>query len=208
MLWSFIAVFFSGWLYVEACYRGPGWQRWLFKPLTLVLLLVLAFQAPVDSLTGYLVLAGLLASLVGDALTLLPRQQLLYASGAFFLSHLFYTIWFASQKMFALFWPLPLVLVIIGVVLLTLIWKQLEELRWPVCLFVVMTLVMVWLAGEIYFHQSSMRHFLLFSAAVLLLAGSSLSLIRRYFGSFRADQAVSAACYFIGHFLLVRSLYL
>ena len=46
---------------------------------------------------SYLVLAGLCASLLGDALTLLPRQRVMYAVGAFFLSHLLYTIWFASQ---------------------------------------------------------------------------------------------------------------
>ena len=43
---------------------------------------------------SYLVLAGLCASLLGDALTLLPRQRLMYAIGAFFLSHLLYTIYY------------------------------------------------------------------------------------------------------------------
>ena len=46
---------------------------------------------------SYLVLAGLCASLLGDALTLLPRQRLMYAIGAFFLSHLLYTIYFAVR---------------------------------------------------------------------------------------------------------------
>ncbi len=42
MLWSFIAVCFSAWLYVDASYRGPAWRRWVFKPVTLILLLLLA----------------------------------------------------------------------------------------------------------------------------------------------------------------------
>ena len=46
MLWSFIAVCLSAWLSVDASYRGPTWQRWVFKPLTLLLLLLLACQAP------------------------------------------------------------------------------------------------------------------------------------------------------------------
>ena len=106
MLWSFIAVCFSAWLYVDASYRGPTWQRWLFKPVTLLLLLLLAWQAPMFNAVSYLVLAGLCASLIGDALTLLPRQRLLYAVGAFFLSHLLYTIYFASQMTLSFFWPL------------------------------------------------------------------------------------------------------
>lgn len=39
------------------------------------------WQAPMFNAISYLVLAGLLASLLGDALTLLPRQRLLYAVG-------------------------------------------------------------------------------------------------------------------------------
>lgn len=101
MLWSFIAVCLSAWLSVDASYRGPAWQRWVFKPLTLLLLLLLAWQAPMFDAIGYLVLAGLCASLLGDALTLLPRQRLMYAIGAFFLSHLLYTIYFASQMTFS-----------------------------------------------------------------------------------------------------------
>lgn len=58
-------------------------QHWVFKPLTLLLLLLLARQAPMFDAISYLVLAGLCASLLGDALTLLPRQRLMYAIGAF-----------------------------------------------------------------------------------------------------------------------------
>lgn len=97
MLWSFIAVCLSAWLSVDASYRGPTWQRWVFKPLTLLLLLLLAWQAPMFDAISYLVLAGLCASLLGDALTLLPRQRLMYAIGAFFLSHLLYHLFRQSD---------------------------------------------------------------------------------------------------------------
>ena len=157
MLWSFIAVCFSAWLYVDASYRGPAWQRWLFKPVTLLLLLLLAWQAPMFNAVSYLVLAGLCASLIGDALTLLPRQRLLYAVGAFFLSHLLYTIYFASQMTLSFFWPLPLVLLVIGALLIAVIWTRLEEMRLPVCTFIAMTLVMVWLAGELWFFRPTHR---------------------------------------------------
>ncbi|VDZ85954.1 Uncharacterised protein [Kluyvera intermedia] len=35
------------------------WQRWVFKPITLILLLLLAWQAPMFNAISYLVLAGL-----------------------------------------------------------------------------------------------------------------------------------------------------
>ena len=46
MSWPFLAVLFSGWLYIDAAYRGPNWQRWLFRPITLLLLLLWAWQVP------------------------------------------------------------------------------------------------------------------------------------------------------------------
>lgn len=164
MLWSFIAVCLSAWLSVDASYRGPTWQRWVFKPLTLLLLLLLAWQAPMFDAISYLVLAGLCASLLGDALTLLPRQRLMYAIGAFFLSHLLYTIYFASQMTLSFFWPLPLVLLVLGALLLAIIWTRLEEYRWPICTFIGMTLVMVWLVGELCSSVRPLRRSLRLSA--------------------------------------------
>lgn len=207
MLWSFIAVFFSGWLYVDASYRGPVWQRWLFKPVTLLLLLMLAWQAPMFSATGYLVLAGLLASLAGDALTQLPGQRTLYAIGAFFLSHLLYTIWFASSMTLSFFWPLPLALIIIGALLIAALWTRLDEYRWPVCTFIGMTLVMVWLAAEQWFLRPTDAAFSGFAGASLLLLGNIIWYLTHYRRRFKADSAIVAACYFGGHFLIVRALY-
>ena len=208
MLWSFIAVCFSAWLYVDASYRGPAWRRWVFKPVTLILLLLLAWQAPMFNAISYLVLAGLCASLLGDALTLLPRQRVMYAVGAFFLSHLLYTIWFASQLTLSFFWPLPLVLLVFGALLMAVIWSRLEEMKMPVLTFIGMTLVMVWLAGELWFARPTNTALSGFAGAALLLLSNAVWLVSHYRRRFRADNAFAAAFYFAGHFLIVRALYL
>lgn len=207
MLWSFIAVCLSAWLYVDASYRGPARQRWVLSPSRYYYCCYWR-QAPMFDAISYLVLAGLCASLVGDALTLLPRQRLLYAVGAFFLSHLLYTIYFASQMTLSFFWPLPLALLIVGALLIAVIWTRLEELRWPVCTFIAMTLVMVWLAGELWFFRPTAPALSAFTGATLLFIGNIVWLGSHYRRRFRADNAIAAACYFAGHFLIVRSLYL
>lgn len=208
MLWSFIAVFFSGWLYVDASYRGPAWQRWVFKPLTLLLLLLLAWQAPMFEATGYLILAGLLATLAGDALMLLPTQRMLYAIGAFFLSHLLYALYFASKMTLSFFWPLPLALLIIGALLAAVIWTRLDTFRWPIMTFIGMTLVMVWLAGELYFFRPTSNSLSGFIGVSLLLLGNIVWLCSHYRRRFSGDSAIAAACYFAGHFMIVRALYI
>jgi len=208
MIWSFLAVLFSGWLYVDASYRGPQWQRWGFKPVTLLLLLAWAWQAPVLKTTDYLILLGLLATLIGDALTLLPNKRMLYAIGAFFLSHLLYTLCFASQMTLSFFWPIPLALLIIGAALIATVWSRLEELRWPICTFIGMTILMVWLAAEQYFFRPTDYSFTLVAGAGLLLLANIVWLISHYRRRFNADRAIVAACYFAGHFMIVRSLWL
>ncbi|GAB2949172.1 lysoplasmalogenase [Hafnia psychrotolerans] len=208
MSWPLLAVFFSGWLFVDASYRGPRWQRWLFKPLTLLLLLLLAWQAPVLNVYSYLILLGLAATLVADGLLLLPEERFLYAIGAFFLSNLLYTLSFASQMTLTFFWPLPVALIVIGAALLAVIWSRLAEMRWAVSLYIAMTLLMVWLAGEQYFARSTDLAFSLLCGTLLLLLGNIFWLTSRYRFKFRAADAIVAACYFGGHFLIVRSLYL
>lgn len=207
MLWSFIAVVFSGWLFVDASYRGPVWQRWLFKPVTLLLLLALAAQAPVLAPAGYLIILGLVATMVADALLLLRDERMIYVIGAYFLSHLLYTIGFASQMSFTVFWPLPIMLLIIGVALIAVLWPRLAELRWPICTYVGMTVLMVWIAGEQYFARSNDHSFSLLAGTGFLLISTALWLISHFRYPFNAARAVIAASYFAGHFLIVRSLY-
>ncbi|MFP1723901.1 lysoplasmalogenase [Lonsdalea quercina] len=208
MLWSFIAVLFSGWLYVDASYRGPTWQRWLFKPLTLLLLIALAWQAPMLNVPAYLIVLGLLATIAGDTLLLLPAQRMLYAIGAYFAAHLLYTISFLSTQMtLNLFWPLPLLLAIVSALLVAMLWTRLDTLRLPVCAFIAMTAVMVWVAGGPYFAASTDDNLSLLVGAALLFIGHASWLIYHFRFKFPAHQVILAICYFGGHFLIVRSIY-
>lgn len=71
-----------------------------------------------------------------------------------------------------------------------------------------MTLVMVWLAGELWFFRPTAPALSAFVGASLLFISNFVWLGSHYRRRFRADNAIAAACYFAGHFLIVRSLYL
>ncbi|MEG8964574.1 lysoplasmalogenase family protein, partial [Acinetobacter baumannii] len=106
------------------------------------------------------------------------------------------------------FWPLPLVLLVFGALLMAVIWSRLEEMKMPVLTFIGMTLVMVWLAGELWFARPTNTALSGFAGAALLLLSNAVWLVSHYRRSFRADNAIAAAFYFAGHFLIVRALYL
>lgn len=106
---------------------------------------------------------------------MLSNERLLYAVGAFFLCQVLYTIGFASHMTLAIFWPLPLL--ILGAVLIMLLWSQLDELRWPVCTYIGVTLLMVWIAGEQYFQLGNDYTLSLLTGTALLLVAASVWLI-------------------------------
>ena len=115
---------------------------------------------------------------------------------------------FASQLTLSFFWPLPLVLLVFGALLMAVIWSRLEEMKMPVLTFIGMTLVMVWLAGELWFARPTNTALSGFAGAALLLLSNAVWLVSHYRRRFRADNAIAAAFYFAGHFLIVRALYL
>lgn len=71
-----------------------------------------------------------------------------------------------------------------------------------------MMLVMVWIAGAQYFARGDDQGFSLLLGAWLLLLANTVWLIDRFRTHFRAAGALIAFGYFVGHFLIVRSLYL
>ncbi|VDY37095.1 putative enzyme yhhN [Salmonella enterica subsp. enterica serovar Daytona] len=185
----------------------PG-NAGFFKPVTLLLLLLLAWQAPMFG-RHQLSCVGRTVRLAGRrCVNALAASTPAVRRRGIFLSHLLYTIYFASQMTLSFFWPLPLALLIVGALLIAVIWTRLEELRWPVCTFIAMTLVMVWLAGELWFFRPTAPALSAFTGATLLFIGNIVWLGSHYRRRFRADNAIAAACYFAGHFLIVRSLYL
>ncbi|WP_237386986.1 lysoplasmalogenase [Xenorhabdus sp. Sc-CR9] len=208
MSWPFLAVFFSGWLYIDAAYRGTNWQQWVFRPVTMLLLLLWACQAPNLEASGYLIIAGLLTALLSDAIRMLPSKYLLFSFITLFLSYLLYTISFALHMGFSFFFPLPLILLAVGIAVILVVWTRLDNMRWRIIDSFIMALLMVWVAGEQYFALGNENRFSIMAGAGLLLLAHCINIIDRYRFPFNLSKAIVAACGFIGHFLIIRSLFL
>lgn len=208
MSWPLLAVIFSGWIYVDAAYRGPRWQRWAFKPITMLLMLLWAWQSPELANFNYLILVGLLASLTADAIQAFSQERTLYTVGTLFISHLAYTLCFASSLSLSFYWPPIVVLLAIGLAALALLWNRLAEMRWPVATYLAITLLMVWVTTGGYLTKPDDMAFSQLIGSVLLLLSALLWLTDKYYVPFKAANAAIAVCYFLGHFTIVRSLHI
>ncbi|HEC8330703.1 TPA: lysoplasmalogenase [Providencia rettgeri] len=206
--WPFLAVLFSGWLYVDAAYRGPGWQRWLFRPITLLLLLFWGWSSDDLNLQNYLILGGLLVSLIADLSRMFSSEHLLTSVTLMFLSYLIYTISFGMQLNFGLFLPWLAAPLIIAAITLVLIWGKLENLQPIVFASLIMCMIMAWVAGDQYFGLGREYNFSIMVGASLLFLSNCVWLIAHFRLPFKASKAVVAALYFLGQFFIVRAIYL
>ncbi|WP_223672565.1 lysoplasmalogenase [Proteus terrae] len=208
MSWPFLAVLFSGWLYIDAAYRGPNWQRWLFRPITLLLLLLWAWQVPEHNINSYLIVGALLATLLSDILRIFDGKYLLPSLALVFLSYVLYMVSFLLPLQLSFYLPLLGFVILAFIIILAIVWTKLDKLAIPASLTLLAAFAMFWIAGEKFFYLSNDYNLSVMIGSLLLVIAYSIWLINRFCFSFSASKGLVSACYFIGHFFIVRALFL
>lgn len=208
MSWPFLAVLFSGWLYIDAAYRGPNWQRWIFRPITLLLLLLWAWQVPEHSINSYLIVGALFVTLLSDLLKIFDGKYLLPSLALICLSYILYLVSFLLPLELTFYLPLLAFVIIAAIVVLAIVWTKLDKLAIPTSITLLAGFIMFWVAGEKFFYLSNDLNLSIMVGAFLLVLAYCIWLINRFRFSFSASKGLVSACYFLGHFFIVRALYL
>lgn len=187
---------------------------WVFvaKPLTTVLLIVLAWPRGIDTpKLRRLVLIGLVLSLAGDVALLWPKEGFLPGLIAFLLAHMAYIAAFCTRARFFVRWP-PFVVyaVVAGAVLLNL-WPGVPPaLRVPVLLYVLCLASMaaqaaaVWLAA-----RGTADEVLARSAAIggaLFVASDALLATNKFAGPLPLAPLLVLSTYWAAQWFIVGSL--
>lgn len=135
-------------LYLRAEHLGLRRQSLVFKPLTTILLLIVALVALPAHQPPYqlAICIGLLFSLAGDVFLMLTPARFVAGLLSFLLAHLAYVLAFvqAAPAGSAPWLLLPLGLA--AALVLRLLWRALGALRVPVLLYIGAILLMVWTA--------------------------------------------------------------
>src|SRR6056297_18103 len=133
-------------LHIRAEYRGLRRQVYLFKPLTMVIIFLFALLGQEAASTyRYVILGGLIASIGGDVFLMLPPDRFVAGLIAFLIAHLFYIAAFTSEITVLVWWPL-IPLAAIGLIFYLMLTPSLGKLKLPVLLYIVVILLMTWLA--------------------------------------------------------------
>lgn len=181
---------------------------YVFKPLTIGLLLLLVASGPSRFASPYVpaILAGLLFSLVGDIFLMLPSDHFRSGLSSFLLAHVCYIFAFLSDAPFAS----PLAPYVVGLGLgggaVAALWKGIPvPLRLPVLAYVTILLVMASQATSraLNLHTASAARASL--GAVLFLLSDGLLAWARFRRPFPAAKALVHGTYFPAQWLIAIS---
>lgn len=181
---------------------------YVFKPLTMLVVLALAVQPSASTEPEYrwLVVAGLLFSLLGDVLLMLPRDRFASGLAAFFVAHLVYIAAFARQTALASApgWLLPFAAS--GIALYGWLRPDVpDRLRLPVALYIAAIAVMAWQATARWLVVGQLGALLACLGAILFVASDSALAVDRFRRPFRAAPAVVLGTYFAAQALIALS---
>jgi len=201
-----ISVFISAAGCIWFAYHRPRWMFYILKPLTMVLICLTAILGGNDlSVYKVMIIGGLACSMVGDIFLMLPTDRFLAGLAAFLLAHLCYITAFASGINSLSWWPLiPLVVWSVGFYLF--ISPALGKLKMPVIVYIVIILVMTWLAWERWIQTGQTETLLVLIGAVLFAISDTILAVNRFKGAFKLYRALNLVTYFAAQWLIASSI--
>jgi len=197
----------SGTLHIRAEYRGPRNQVYLFKPLTTVLILLIAVQASTPELALYkhAIIAGLVFSLAGDIFLMLPSDQFIAGLASFLVGHVFYIRAFTSGTGFGFSLWLLAPFIIFGIVIFRILSPHLGKMKAPVIAYMAVILVMAWQAWERLALTGQIGALLASIGAVFFVVSDSALALDRFRGRFESARAVALSTYYAAQWLIALS---
>ena len=197
----------SGTLHVWAHYAGRKRLVYLFKPLTVTLLLVMVLAATgVSAAPRYqaAIAAGLACSIAGDVFLMLPGDRFLPGVASFLLAHLAYLVAFTTGS--SLGSPVLIVpYALLGGVTLAAVWRGLGSMKVPVIVYVAVIVAMAWQAMTRMAVVGSTGAVLAAQGATLFVVSDATLAVNRFRKPFPSAQALIHATYYAAQALIAWS---
>ncbi len=195
-------------LAIRGEYSNGRIQVYLFKPLTTLLIILLALLSPAQPDTPaykWLIVAGLILCLAGDVFLMLPPHYFIAGLGSFLAGHWFYIAAFVAAGTQFTWWLLPLL--IYGGLIYALLHRHLGKMRAPVTIYMIFILLMAWLALGRPWQPGNFSAALAGAGALLFVLSDSLLALDRFRQKFRAARVLVLSTYWVAQWLIALSTY-
>jgi uncharacterized membrane protein YhhN len=188
-------------------YNKPRFVYYAFKPLTMVLILSLAWERTLSfpSAYGYFLLSGLCFSLLGDIMVMFPRKFLRYGLLAFMVGYLFYILAF-SRDIEIVSYAVLIPILGFAAVFYFYLYKGLNKMRWPVLVYTLVVSVMAWLGVNRHLDLRDQKSLLVLIGCVLLFFSESVWAINRFRKAFWLAEILILGTYFPAQLLFALSI--
>lgn len=179
---------------------------WLFKPLTMVLIIGIAYLFS-ERKFFYLwtILVGLVFSLIGDIFLIVPQLYFVFGLLSFLFAHIFYTAGFikASEGKFKI---VSLATFLVGFLILGLNYAGVSEaLKIPVIVYATAISLMLCFALNFYLTKKTPKSLYAFSGAFLFVVSDSILAFNKFTYEFFSAKIFILATYFTAQWLIARS---
>jgi uncharacterized membrane protein YhhN len=180
---------------------------YLFKPLTVVFIILIALQPkhPTSQFYRYAIIGGLLFSLAGDIFLMLPTDRFIQGLVSFLIAHLFYITAFMYESGRALSALDLIPFLIYGGLMLRVLWPHLGKMKTPVIVYMLAILTMGWAAASRRLLTEQEGSLLAMIGAILFIISDSALAVDRFKGRFRGAQALILSTYFAAQWLIALS---
>jgi len=170
----------SAWLYIYTNSLSSK-LKYLFKPLTTILVITIAIilQYESESVYGYLIIAGLVFSLLGDIFLMLPNDKFVQGLASFLVAHIFYIIAFSSGFGPFLEFGYLIPAIIYASVFLWILLPKTGKMKIPVMVYAIVLMVFLWQAlGRFYYLGNQASLYIIIGAVLFVISDTILAYAR------------------------------
>jgi len=199
----------SGSIFIWSTYAGTAVQRYLFKPLTTVLILGIALTAPtpISEFYRWMVVIGMLFSMGGDIFLMLPRDRFIFGLASFLVAHLFYISAYVSRTGYHFTGWIFVLYALYTVGLLYLLWPHIGAVRIPVIVYGVVLTMMGWQAAELWWAVRDLSALLAMIGAMLFLLSDSTLALNKFRAPIPQRDLIVMATYYSAQLLIAWSVF-
>lgn len=194
---------------IAAVLSANARREYLFKPLTMLLIIAVALadDDPVSTEYQVLIVLGLLVSLVGDVFLMLPSDRFVPGLVSFLIAHLLYISAFTleSTGRAPIYYAIPFALY--GVGILAFLWRHIDHpLRGPVMVYLTVILLMGWQAVNRHVEIGGDGTLLAAIGAYCFIASDSALALERFRGRWPSAPVWVMGLYFAAQALIALSI--
>ncbi len=194
---------------IRAKYTKSQKHLLIFKPLTMILIILIAMLFPAIEITYKLfIVSGLLLSLIGDIFLIFPDKYFKYGLIAFLIGHIFYILAFTMTSGFHFTFWVFLPIAILVILYLRIIIPYSGKMKIPIIIYIIVIMSMVLMAVERFHSLPTLGTFLAAIGAVLFMISDATLALNKFRKPFFSAEMIILSTYFTAQWLLALSVIL